>query len=146
MHARIAALALFGTLLLAAPSGRAEDGRLSGLWREVGSTLIRCQGCLSIVRHGTVLTVDSEAGWSAVVTTDSYGYPSYAVGTGWWHPEAIAKHADAPFEVYLALAGDRLLVVSTTSGTHDPFASVTYEKRQPAQKRREVLRIKVSDE
>lgn len=150
MSGRVSLLVLIGTLLLAAQSVRADDSGISGLWREVGATLIRCQGCLSVVRHGTVLTVVSEAGWSAVVTANSYRPTSYASGTGRWRPNIGAKQADEPFEVHLSLADSRLVVVLMKESDHgaSPHVKVNYERRLPALDKSfgKVRKIKISEE
>lgn len=142
------ALALLGALLLTAPSVGAEEGQLSGLWREVGSPPNDCQGCLSIVRHGTVFTVVSEAGWSGVATVDSYGYQSYAGGTAQWRHDVGAKHAEAPLQVQLALGGGRLFIVLVTKsdrGRSPPIKAI-YERRPPAEDKgmAKVLKIKTN--
>lgn len=147
MSARIGALALFGALLLAAPSAQAQESRLSGLWREVGSSPISCQGCLSIVRHGTILTVVSEAGWSAVVTVDGYGDPSYASGTARW---AVGpKRAEASSEVYLALGGSQLFVVLMTKSdrARKPYFKAIYDRRTHTEDEEmgDVRKINISD-
>ncbi|WP_210179266.1 hypothetical protein [Ensifer sp. Root142] len=120
--------------MLAAQSARADDRGFSGLWRDVGAKPAGCEGCLSIVRHGTVLTIVSEAGWSATATADSYVYASYASGAGRWQPDIGARDADAPFEVYLALGGNRLFVMLMTKNDRGPSLPVKliYEKRPPA--------------
>lgn len=150
MIGRIGAMALLGALLLATSPSRAEDGRLPGLWRAVGSTLIRCHGCLSVVRHGTVLTVVSEAGWSAVLTADNYGSTSYANGTGWWRADIQAGRRDAPFEVYLALKDSQLSVVFVTGSDRDPsyYVKVRYERRPRDEDEGlgEVRKINIRDE
>lgn len=150
MIGRVGAMALSGALLLATSPSRAEDGRLPGLWRAAGSTLIRCHGCLSVVRHGTVLTVVSEAGWSAIVNTDNYRSTSYASGTGWWRTDIDAGHRGAPFAVYLALKGSQLSVVFTTGSDRDPASHVkiSYDRRPRADDEgpAEVRKINISDE
>ncbi len=130
-------LALLGALLLTAQSAEAEEGRLAGLWREVGSTLTRCQGCLSIVRHGTVLTVVSEAGWSGVATVGSYGYPSYARGTAQWRHDVGDNHAEAPMQLQLALRDGRLFVVLVTKSDRGRLSHIKaiYEQRPPAEEK-----------
>lgn len=149
MIGRVGAMALLGAFLLAALPSQAEDGRLPGLWRAAGSTLIRCHGCLSVVRHGTVLTVVSEAGWSAVVNADNYGFTSYASGTGWWRTDIDAGR-DAPFEVHLALKGSQLSVVFTTRSDRDPapYVKISYERRPHDEDEGlgEVRKINISDE
>lgn len=143
-------MALLGALLSAATPSCAEDGRLPGLWREGGSALIKCDGCLSIVRHGTILSVVSEAGWSAVVTTDNYGYTSYASGAGWWRTDIDAGHRDAPFEVHLALKGSQLSVLFKTGSDRDPasYVKISYDRRPRAgdEGKAEVRKINISDE
>ncbi len=141
---------MIGALLLAAQSARADDRGISGLWREVGATLIRCQGCLSIVRHGTVLTVVSEAGWSAVGTSDDYGPATYVSGAGRWRPDIGGEQANKPIEVHLFLATSRLIVVLMNTSDHgpSPYAKVNYERRLPplAKDFGEVRKIKISRE
>lgn len=148
MRGRLGALALLGALLLAAPSAGAEENRLAGLWREVGSTPVDCQGCLSIVRHGTVMTVVSEAGWSGVVTVEGYGYPAYASGTAQWRQDVDAQHVDAPSQLQLALGGGRLFVVLVKKGDRGRSSHIkaVYERRPPAEVKgvAEVLKIKTS--
>ncbi|MGF6174939.1 hypothetical protein [Ensifer sp. 4252] len=146
MSGRIGVLVIIGALLLAAQSVRADDRGFSGVWRDVGAKPTGCEGCLSIVRHGTVLTIVSKAGWSAVATADSYVYASTASGTGRWQSDIGA--ANAAFEVYLALEGNRLFVVLMTKSDRGPSPHVKaiYEKRPPSEDENlgEVRKIKIS--
>ncbi|KOF17347.1 hypothetical protein AC244_17580 [Ensifer adhaerens] len=150
MRGRIGVLVLIGALLLATQPARADDGEFFGLWREVGAKPIGYEGCLSIARHGTVLTIVSEAGWSAVAAADSYVYASYASGTGRWQPDIGGKYPHAPFEVYLALAGSRLFVALMTKSDRSPSPPVKliYERRPPAEDEElgEVRKIKIGRE
>ncbi len=129
------ASALLAALLLTAPSAGAEEERLSGLWREVGSPPIDCQGCLSIVRHGKVMTVVSEAGWSGVAIVDSYAYQLYARGTAQWRHDIGDTHAEAPSQVQFALRGGRLYVVLVTKGAGGlpSHIKAIYERRPPVE-------------
>jgi len=109
-------LLFISTVLLNSQQARSEEGDFSGQWKQTYSDAGSCEECLvGIVRQGRLMTISSNSGWSATTETSNNGSASYAEGTGQWNVHAD-EHNPRTFDVFLAIRGNRLMMIMTTEG------------------------------
>lgn len=115
-------------LLLSAPAANAEEPGLSGEWQQVSSNAGHCSSCkITIMRHGSVLTVTANNGWSAAVQTDAPRNALWAAGTGRWQKGKGGAYSDAPFDIAIVLRGGLLqmmMLAKTGNGRSSTIKAV----------------------
>lgn len=100
---------LVATALLLPSAAYAGEYGLPGEWQQVSSNAGQCSSCkITIMRHGSVLTIAASNGWSAVVQTDTPGNTSWAVGNGRWQKGKGGPYSNAPFDIAIALKDRQL--------------------------------------
>jgi len=120
---------------LSAVSAYADDPVFHGRWQQVDSNAGRCETCLiAIVRHGDILTVTANNGWSAVIHTDRRAQSLLAAGTGQWRNVTSAVYRSAPFELGFVRKDAQLymlMMVKSNDGTISTIKGV-FSRPTPA--------------
>lgn len=106
----------------------ASEPVFHGRWQQVDSNAGQCKTCLiAIVRHGEILKVTANNGWSAVIQADRRGQALAATGTGQWQDTASAVYSNAPFDLAFARRGEQLhvlMLVKSNDGTTNAIKAV----------------------
>ncbi|WP_426125602.1 hypothetical protein [Pararhizobium sp. PWRC1-1] len=106
---------LFAAALLPPSTTYADDYGLPGEWQQVTSNAGQCSSCkITIMRHGSVLTIAANNGWSAVVQTDAPGNALWAVGNGRWQKGKGGPYSGTLFDIAVVLKGEQLQMVMLT--------------------------------
>ncbi|WP_068955712.1 hypothetical protein [Pararhizobium polonicum] len=128
MSRLLRSLPIVAAAMLSPVSAFAEDPVFHGRWQQVDSNAGRCNTCLiAIVRHGELLTVTANNGWSAVIQADRRGQAPFSTGTGQWQNKASAVYSNAPFELGFARRGEQLhilMMVKSDDGTTNAIRAV----------------------
>lgn len=124
---------------LSAVSAFAEDPVFHGRWQQVDSNAGRCNTCLiAIVRHGEILTVTANNGWSAVIQADLRGQRLLAAGAGQWRDTTSAIYSNAPFDLGFVRKDEQLymlMMVKSNDGTTNAIRGV-FSRPVPSVKER----------
>lgn len=100
---------LAAAALLLPSAAYADEYGLPGDWQQVSSNAGQCSSCkITIMRHGSVLTIAANNGWSAVVQTDTPGNTLWAVGNGRWQEGKGGPYSGAPFDIAIVLKETQL--------------------------------------
>lgn len=128
MNRLLQSVLIVAAATLSAVSAFAEDPVFHGRWQQVDSNAGRCETCLiAIVRHGDILTVTANNGWSAVIQADRRGQALLAAGKGQWRDTTSAVYRNAPFELGFVRKDEQLymlMMVKSNDGTTNAMRGV----------------------
>lgn len=128
MNRLLQSVLIVAAATLSAVSAFAEDPVFHGRWQQVDSNAGRCNTCLiAIVRHGDILTVTANNGWSAVIQADRRGQALLAAGKGQWRNVTSAVYRNAPFELGFVRKDEQLymlMMVKSNDGTTSTIKGV----------------------
>jgi hypothetical protein len=128
MNRLLQSLLIVAAATLSAVSAYAGEPAFHGRWQQVDSNAGRCETCLiGIVRHGEILTVTANNGWSAIIQADRRGQALFATGTGQWRNVTSAVYRNAPFELGFVRKDEQLhmlMMVKSDDGTTSTIKGV----------------------
>ncbi|WP_426228075.1 hypothetical protein [Pararhizobium sp. DWP3-4] len=128
MNRLLQSVLIVAAATLSAVAAYAGDPVFHGRWQQLGSNAGGCNACLiAIVRHGDILTVTANNGWSAVIQADRRGQALLAAGAGQWRNVTSAVYRNAPFELGFVRRDERLhilMVVKSDDGTTSTIKGV----------------------
>lgn len=115
MNRLLKSFLVVAALLLPSPAAYADEHVFSGQWQQVSSNAGHCSSCtITIMRHGSVLTVTANNGWTAAVQTDMPGNALWAVGSGRWQKGKGGVYANTAFDILIALRDEQLQMMMLT--------------------------------
>jgi hypothetical protein len=128
MNRLLRSMLIVASAILPAVSAYAGEPVFHGRWQQVDSNAGRCETCLiAIVKHGEILTVTSNNGWSAVMQADRLGHALLAAGKGQWQDTASAVYSNAPFDLGFVRKDEQLymlMMVKSNDGTTNAIRAV----------------------
>lgn len=140
MSRLLRSLLIVAAATLSPVSAFAEDPVFHGRWQQDSNTG-RCNTCLiAIVRHGDILTVTANNGWSAVIQADRRGQALFATGTGQWRNKTSVVYSNAAFELGFARRDEQLhmlMMVKSDDGTTNAIRAVFSRPVPEIDKRRD---------
>ena len=128
--------AFLATATLLLPSAAyADEYGLPGEWQQVSSNAGECSSCkITIMRHGSVLTIAANNGWSAAVQADSPSNTLWAVGNGRWQEGKGGPYSGTLFNIAITLKGEQLqMVMLSETGNRRAGTIKAVFKRQSAE-------------
>lgn len=140
MNRVLQSVAIVTVATLSSVNAYASEPVFHGRWQQMDSNAGRCDTCLiAIVKHGEILTVTANNGWSAVIQADRRGQALFATGTGQWRNTASVFYSDAPFDLGFARRGEQLhmlMMVKSDDGTTNAIRAVFSRPLPAIDKRR----------
>lgn len=99
-------------VLLSSQQARSEEDILAGRWKQVSSNAGKCATCtIGITKHGQVLTISANNGWSATAETGYNGPANKASGKGHWKIKSGSHYGNKAFDILLAVRRGKLTVI-----------------------------------
>ncbi|MBB5534843.1 hypothetical protein [Rhizobium giardinii] len=121
MNRLLRSLLIVAAATLSTIAAYADDSVFHGQWQQVSSNAGSCNTCLiTIIRHGALMTVTANNGWSAIIGTNLNTSSRFAEGTGRWQENVRSVYGNSPFDIAFALNDERLymrMVVKIGNGT-----------------------------
>lgn len=140
MNRLLQSVLIVAAATLPAVTAYADEPVFHGRWQQVDSNAGRCEACLiAIVRHGEILTVTANNGWSAVMQADRRGHMLLAAGAGQWRDKTSAVYSNAPFDLGFVRKDEQLhmlMMVKSNDGSTNAIRAVFSRPMPEIDKRR----------